>query len=200
MAKTTSSPILQFIRRVYSDPRVKDSPDQELLRRFLGERDETAFDALLRRHGPMVLDVCRGVLVNEADAEDAFQATFLLLARKAESIRKATSLASFLHGVAYRTALKARADSARRQRHEARAPRRSTTADSDELMWREVRQIVHEELDRLLERHRTALVLCYLEGKTQDEAAVQLGLAKGTLKGRLERGRALCGLGSYAAA
>jgi RNA polymerase sigma factor (sigma-70 family) len=139
----------------------------------------------------MVLDVCRGVLGNEADAEDAFQAVFLLLARKADSIRKAASLASWLHGVAYRTALRARADSARRQKHEARAPQRSPTTDPDELTWREVRQAVHEELDRLPERHRAALVLCYLEGKTQDEAAAQLGLAKGTLKGRLERGRAL---------
>jgi RNA polymerase sigma factor (sigma-70 family) len=191
MAKTASSPILQLIRRVCVDPLGEDPPDQELLRRFLGDRDEAAFETLLRRHGPMVLGVCRGVLGNEADVEDAFQATFLVLARKADSIRKAASLAIFLHGVAYRTALKARDDSARRQRHEARAPQRSTTADPDELSWREVLRAVHEELDRLLERHRAALVLCYLEGKTQDEAAAQLGWAKGTLKGRLERGRAL---------
>jgi RNA polymerase sigma factor (sigma-70 family) len=191
MAKAASSPILQLIRRVYRDPRGKASPDGELLRRFLGGRDEAAFEALLRRHGPMVLDVCRRVLGNEADAEDAFQATFLILARKPESIRKAASLGSFLHGVAYRTALKARADAARRKRHEARAPERTTSADPDELTWREVRQAVHEELDRLPERLRAALVLCYLEGKTQDEAAAELGLAKGTLKGRLERGRAL---------
>src|SRR5439155_7580866 len=92
---------------------------------------------------------------------------------------------------AYRTALRARADSARRQRHEAQAPQRSTSTDPDELTWREVRQAVHEELDRLPERYRAPLVLCYLQGKTQDEAAAQLGLAKGTLKGHLERGRAL---------
>jgi RNA polymerase sigma factor (sigma-70 family) len=191
MAKTASSPIVQLIRRVSRDPRLMNSPDQGLLRRFLGEGDEAAFEALLQRHGPMVLDVCRGVLGNEADAEDAFQATFLLLARKAGSIRQAASLASWLHGVARRTALRARADSARRQRHEARAPERSAATDPDELTWREVRQAVHEELDRLPERHRAALVLCYLEGRTQDEAAAQLGLAKGTLKGHLERGRAL---------
>ncbi|MCI0461412.1 MAG: sigma-70 family RNA polymerase sigma factor [Gemmataceae bacterium] len=191
MARTAPSPILQLIRRAHRDPRAKDSPDQGLLRQFLGERDEAAFEALLRRHGPMVLDVCRSVLGNEADAEDAFQATFLTLARKAGSIRKAASLASWLHGVAYRTALRARADSARRQRHEARAPERGTPTGPDELTWREARQAVHEELARLPERHRAALVLCYLEGKTQDEAAAQLGLAKGTLKGHLERGRAL---------
>jgi RNA polymerase sigma factor (sigma-70 family) len=191
MAKRAFSPILQFIRRVHRDPQRKDSGDQELLRRFLGARDEAAFEALLVRHGPMVLDVCRSVLGNEADAEDAFQATFLILARNAASVRKAASLASFLHGVAYRTALRARADSARRQRHEARAPQRCTTTDSEELTWREVQQAVHEELTQLSERHRAALVLCYLQGKTQDEAAAQLGLAKGTLKGRFECGRAL---------
>jgi RNA polymerase sigma factor (sigma-70 family) len=191
MAKTASSPLLQLLRRAYTDPRGEDSPDPGLLRRFLDGRDEAAFEVLLRRHGPMVLDVCRSVLGNEADAEDAFQATFLVLARQAASIRKAASLPSFLHGVAYRTALRARADAARRHRHEARAPQRSTTTDPDELTWREVRQAVHEELARLPGRHRAALVLCYLEGKTQDEAAAQLGLPKGTLKGHLERGRAL---------
>jgi RNA polymerase sigma factor (sigma-70 family) len=191
MANTATSPILQLIRRLNTDPRVKDASDQELLLRLLGERDETAFEVLLRRHGTMVLDVCRSVLGNEADAEDAFQATFLTLARKADSIRKAASLASWLHGVAYRTALRERANSARRQRYEARAPQRNITTDADDLTWREVRQAIHEELNRLPEQHRAALVLCYLEGKTQDEAAARLGLPKGTLKGHLERGRAL---------
>jgi RNA polymerase sigma factor (sigma-70 family) len=191
MAKIASSSILPLLRRVSRDPRSNDSCDQELLRWFLAERDEAAFEALLRRHGPMVLDICRSVLHSDADAEDALQATFLALARKAASIRKAASLASWLHGVAYRMALRARADSARRHRHEARAPQRSTPTDPDELTWREVRQAVHEELDRLPARQRAPLVLCYLEGKTQDEAAAQLGLPKGTLKGHLERGRAL---------
>jgi RNA polymerase sigma factor (sigma-70 family) len=191
MAKMASSPILQLIRRACHDPQGKDVPDPELLRRFLGGRDERALEALLRRHGPMVLDVCRGVLGNEADAEDAFQATWLILARKAGSIRRAASLASWLHGVAYRTALRARANAARRHKHEARAPQRGNTTDPDELTWREVRRAVHEELARLPARHRAALVLCYLQGKTQDEAALDLGLPKGTLKGHLERGRAL---------
>jgi RNA polymerase sigma factor (sigma-70 family) len=191
MARTASSSIRQLIRRVHRDPRVEGSADQDLLRRFVDEWDEAAFETLLRRHGAMVLDVCRGVLGNEADVEDTFQATFLILARRAESIRKGASLACWLHGVAYRTALRARADCARRQRHEARTPQRCTTTDPDELTWREIRQVVHEELDRLPERHRAALVLCYLQGKTQDEAAVELGLPKGTLKGHLERGRSL---------
>lgn len=190
MARSALNPILQLIQRASRSARGKEAPDRDLLQRFLDERDEAAFEALLRRHGPMVLDVCRGVLGNEADAEDAFQAAFLVLARRAESIRKTSSLASWLHGVAYRTALKARADFARRRKYEAQAPQRSHTTDPDDLTWREVRQVVHEELGRLPERLRAALVLCYLEGRTQDEAAAQLGLAKGTLKGHLERGRA----------
>jgi RNA polymerase sigma factor (sigma-70 family) len=164
--------------------------DQDLLQSFHAQQDQAAFHALLRRHGPMVLDVCRGALGNEADAEDAFQATFLILARKAGSIRRASSVGSWLHGVAYRTALKARAQSATRQKHEARAPA-PKPAEPDDLSWRGVRQVLHEEVSRLPERYRAPLVLCYLEGATQDAAAVQLKLAKSTLRERLERGRAL---------
>src|SRR5262245_12301080 len=190
MAKVARSAILQFIRRISVDPLLRASPDQELLQRFLGERDEAAFEAILRHHGPMVLDVCRGVLANEADAEDAFQATFLVFARKAGSIRQTATLASWLHGVAYRTALKARAESTQRRKHEAHGPEREVSGP-DSLTWTEVRCVLHEELGRLSERHRVPLVLCYLQGKTQDEAAALVGLSKGTLKRRLERGRAL---------
>jgi RNA polymerase sigma factor (sigma-70 family) len=138
----------------------------------------------------MVLDVCRGVLGNEANAEDAFQATFLILARKAASIRKAASVGSWLHSVAYRTALESRAQEATRKKREARAPAHHVS-EPDDLTWREVRGVLHEELNRLPERYRVALVMCYLESKTQDQAAEQLGLAKSTLKERLERGKAL---------
>src|SRR5262245_42137201 len=127
MAKNTTSSVLQLIRRILADPGMRIAPDQVLLQRFLGERDEAAFEAILRRHGPMVLDVCRGVLLNEADAEDAFQATFLVLARKAGSIRKAATLVSWLHGVAYRTALKARAESTQRWKHQAHVPEREAS-------------------------------------------------------------------------
>ncbi len=190
MAQATASPILQFIRRVVEDPQLRELPDPDLLERFHSQCDETAFNTLLRRHGPMVLDVCRAVLADSPDAEDAFQATFLVLAQKAGSIRKRASLGSWLHGVAHRTALRARAQSAARQKHEARAPVRQTS-EADEVSWQEVRQVLHEELGAIPERYREALVLCYLEGMTQQRAAARLGLGERTLRERLERGRDL---------
>src|SRR5262245_58242293 len=190
MAKAVSSPIMQLIRRVAQDPGVWQLSDHDLLQRFSNQQDEAAFHTLLHRHGPMVLEVCRAVLGNEADVEDAFQATFLILASKTASIRKTASLGSWLHGVANRTALKARARSATRRKNEARAPVRECR-EADDVTWREVRQILHEELNRLAERYRGPLVACYLAGKTQDEAAAQLGVAKSTLKERLEHGRSL---------
>jgi cytochrome c peroxidase len=190
VAKAVSSQILQVMRRFVDDQSARQLSDQHLLQQFSNGRDEAAFAALLRRHGPMVLDVCRGVFGNEADAEDAFQATFLVLARKAASIRKTASVGSWLHGVAYRTALKARAQSATRHKNEGRAQARTVSAP-DDLTWREMQEILHQELTTLAERYRVPLVVCYLEGKTQDEAAAQLGVAKSTLKERLERGRSL---------
>jgi RNA polymerase sigma factor (sigma-70 family) len=166
-------------------------PDRQLLQRFVARREETAFSELVRRHGPMVLGVCRSVLGNHQDAEDACQATFLVLARKAGSIRKAGSLASWLHGVAYRLASRAKVSSARRQAHERRAGDRPPPGPMDELTWRELRHVLHEELGRLPETYRLPLVLCYLEGQTQEEAARQLGWTAGAVKGRLDRGRDL---------
>jgi RNA polymerase sigma factor (sigma-70 family) len=188
MAEAVPSPVLQAVRRVVEDQRAKELPDQELLRRFTALRDEAAFHTLLRRHGPMVFGVCRALLPSEPDAEDAFQATFLVFARKAGSIRRSASLGSWLHGVAYRTARKARAAFARRQKHEGRALPRGATSPED-WSWREVQRVVHEELSGISERYRAPLALCYLQGETLDEAAAQLGVAKGTLKARLERGR-----------
>jgi RNA polymerase sigma factor (sigma-70 family) len=190
MAKAVSNPLIQLVRRTAEDGCVRALPDHELLQRFHARQDQAAFDALLHRHGPMVLDVCRSVLGNEADVEDAFQATFLVLARKAGSIRNATSLGSWLHGVAYRGALKARVRLVTRRKHEAGVPVRAPS-EPDDLSWREVRRVLHEELNRLSERYRVPLVLCYLEGKTQDQAADELGLAKSTLRERAERGREL---------
>jgi cytochrome c peroxidase len=172
------------------DHRERGLPDYELLQSFHTRQDQAAFLALLRRHGAMVLGVCRSVLGNEADADDAFQATFLVLARKAGSIRKSASLGSWLHGVAFRTALKTRARFRARQKHEAHAPVRQAS-EPDDPSWREVQQVLHEELNKLSERYRVPLVLCYLEGKTQEQAVNELGVAKSTLRERLERGRNL---------
>lgn len=190
MSKAAANPILQQISRIVEDHRLRGAADSALLGLLGGQDNQAAFQALVLRHGPMVLDVCRSVLMNESDIEDAFQATFLILARKVASIRKAASLSSWLHGVAYRTALKAKADFAKRVKHESRVSEK-TAATADEPTWREVRQVLHEELSRIPERDRAPLVLCYVQGMTQDEAAAQLGLAKGALRGRLERGRAL---------
>lgn len=190
MVKAVSSPILQLIRRAVEDHRVRELPDQELVERFDTQQDQAAFHALLRRHGAMVLDVCRGVLGNDADAEDAFQATFLIFAQKAGSIRKRASLGSWLHGVAHRTALKARVQSATREKHEARVPVRQVSGP-DDLSWREVWQVLHEELSGIPERYRAPLMLCYLEGASHETAATELNVAKSTLRERLERGRTL---------
>jgi RNA polymerase sigma factor (sigma-70 family) len=191
MTRTAASPILHLIRRVVEDQRLKDLPDQELLRCFLAERDQAAFDALLRRHGSMVFDVCRNVLGNEQGAEDAFQATFLVLAQKAAAIRKKSSVGSWLYGVAYRTANKARSCSAKRRKHEARVPRLMATTPADDISWREIRQLLYSELNRLPECYRAPVVLCYLEENSQQEAARFLGISRGTLQRRLDAGRAL---------
>jgi RNA polymerase sigma factor (sigma-70 family) len=189
--KTATSPILQLIRRAVQNERAKQLTDGQLLDRFQSQRDEGAFHALVRRHGSMVLDVSRNVLRNEADTEDVFQATFLVLAQKAGTIRKMASIGSWLYGVAYRTALKTQRDGARRHKHETHVSGRSRSGRADDLAWREVQQVLHQELTKISEYYRAPLALCYLQGKTQDEAATLLGISKASVKKRLERGRAL---------
>jgi RNA polymerase sigma factor (sigma-70 family) len=182
-------PLLRHLHRLVARPAAA-LPDRDLLGSYLERRDEAAFAALVERHGPLVLGVCRAVLRHGHDAEDAFQATFLVLARNARSIRRRDSLASWLHGVAYRVAQKARAAAARRQAVEAQAASPAALSPADDLRWGEVRALLHAELAALPERFREPLVLCYLEGLTQEEAARQLGWTAATLKGRLQRGRA----------
>ena len=160
----------------------------QLLERFVRLRDEEAFAELVARHGPLVLGLCRRLLGNVHDAEDVFQAAFFVLARKAATIRKPESLSCWLHGVAYRLALKARAEVERRRLHERNAVLVSESEDVD-FSWREVRGLLDEELQRLPEKLRFPLVLCYLEGLTQDEASQRLGWSRSTLKRRLEAGR-----------
>jgi RNA polymerase sigma factor (sigma-70 family) len=187
---TTQTDFLRYLRTLTARQATEMLSDQQLLERFLHERSEASFAALVARHGPMVLSVCRRVLQHAQDAEDAFQATFLVLARKASTIRKQASLGSWLHGVAYHSAECLRAKARRRAVHERRLNAPPPGDAMDDISWRELRLVLDEELQRLPEKYRAPLVLCYLEGRTQDEAARQLGWSKNTFRRRLESGRA----------
>jgi RNA polymerase sigma factor (sigma-70 family) len=182
-------PVVRHLRRLAAAPPGAEAGDQELLRRFTSDRDEAAFAALVRRHGPMVRDVARRLLGQESDVDDAFQAVFLVLARRAHSIRNRHSLAAFLHGIAYRTAQRARRDAARLRNREAHQPERHPADPAQEAAWRELCAALDAELFRLPEGQRAALVLCYLEGQTRDQAARQLGHSVRTLDRHLERGK-----------
>lgn len=188
---TRTPPLLHHIRRLAACP--ASASDAALLECFLARRDEAAFAALVGRHGPMVLRVCRRVLGNSPDADDAFQAAFLVLARKADLVRPRSALAGWLHGVAYRVALKARAARARRHSREMAAddltPSDPHADPLAELSARELVVALDEEVRRLPEAYRLPLVLCCLEGHTQEEVARRLGWTSGAVKGRLERGR-----------
>jgi RNA polymerase sigma factor (sigma-70 family) len=165
---------------------VAPAGDGALLERFLAKDDDSAFEALVVRHGPMVLGVCRRILSSPHDADDAFQATFLVLARKAARLRAPDRLGPWLYGVATRVAKKARSRAAR-HRHEAltECPAR----ERREAEWSDVMPILDAELGRLPSRHRDILVLCLLEGASAEEAAHRLGCPVGTVKSRLARGR-----------
>jgi RNA polymerase sigma factor (sigma-70 family) len=182
--------LLRHVRSL-AGPGETDAPsDAQLLEAFARQQDEAAFAALLERHGRMVLGVCARVLPDRHEAQDAFQSTFLVLARKASSIRKLGSVGSWLHGVAYRLAVQMKRAQTQRRRVEERAsPVMSTDRLSAESEWRELRPLLDEEVLALPEKYRAPLVLCYLEEKSNEEAAAQLGWAVGTLKTRLARAR-----------
>ncbi|HEY7159416.1 MAG TPA: sigma-70 family RNA polymerase sigma factor, partial [Gemmataceae bacterium] len=185
--------LLEYIHRLAERSSSASDSDAALLERYLRHRDEEAFTALVHRHGTMVLGVCRRLLGHAQDAEDAFQAIFLVLARKAAVIRPRSSVAAWLYGVARRIALKAHAANVRRASHcqPLVAPAADPHADPlAELSARELLLILDEELQRLPEKYRLPLVLCCLDGCSQEEAARRLGCSPGALKGRLERGRA----------
>jgi len=180
--------VLSYVRSLVGVPEAGTLTDAALLRRFRAQRDEAALVTLLQRHGPMVLGVCRQMLPDPHDAEDALQVTFLVLARKAGAIRTRESLAAWLHRVAYRAALKIATARRRRRAHEEEAmklPRQSAEAPPSE------RQALHAAVDALPARYRTPVVLCYLQGKTHQEAAEELGWPLGTVNGRLARARDL---------
>jgi RNA polymerase sigma factor (sigma-70 family) len=163
--------------------------DGQLLGCFIECRDEAAFEALVRRHGPLVLGVCRRLLRQEQDAEDAFQATFLVLARKAASLRARELLGNWLYGVAYRTAMQARATVARRQAREKQVQDMPEPQVEPEPAWRELLPLLDGEVNRLPDKYRVPVVLCDLEGKSRKEAARLLGLPEGTLSWRLAHAR-----------
>src|SRR5262245_17313414 len=186
MADNALAAVARHVRRAACP--LAEQSDQELLQDFAANHDEAAFAALVRRHGPTVLGVCRRVLGHAQDAEDAFQATFLVLARQAGSIRRQGSLASWLHGVSLRVALKARRAAARRRRHEGCAGPAGVIAPA-ELPWGDVQAALDEEIAALPAIYRSVFVLCALEGHSKTEAAGQLGLKAGTVSSRLAGAR-----------
>ena len=183
--------VIQHLRRTVLSRNAATLSDGQFLDCFLTHREEAAFAALVRRHGPMVFGVCRRVLTDLHDAEDAFQATFLVLVRKAASIWPRDQVGPWLHGVAYRTASKARCRAARRRIVEkrasaamARSGERAIT-ESDAAVWRDLRPLIDAELQRLPEAYRAPVVLCDLEGTSRGKAAQRLGVPEGTISSRL---------------
>lgn len=180
--------LLRHIQRLIGGAPADESTDGQLLDRFISRQDEAAFETIVQRHGAMVLDVGQTVLGDRHAAEDVFQATFLVLATKARAVRKQDSVGSWLYKVAYRVALKLRSQAARRRHHERQTVNESRDTE-ETCLDPELRPLLLEELQRLPEKYRAPLVLCYLEGKTNEEAAAQLHWPVGSVKGRLSRAR-----------
>ena len=186
-----SDHVYRQVHRVFNLGAVGMMSDGQLLDWFITERDESAeaaFEELMIRHGSMVFGVCRRVLQDPHDAQDAYQAVFLVLAKRARSIRRRDSIASWLFGVAHRVAVRARSRAARRRAIELRVAEQNSEdylPPEHSADW----EVLHNEVDQLPERLRAPLVLCYLEGLTYGAAAHQLGLSDGTLRGRLAQAR-----------
>jgi RNA polymerase sigma factor (sigma-70 family) len=193
MRKSHQSPILREIRALFGEGTHAGLTDGELLERFVdrdGETAQFAFATLMERHGPMVFRVCRRLLADADETQDAFQATFLILVRKAGSLRDRGSVSPWLFGVACRVAAKSRTAAARRAHHERqygeRLEARGSTEDHERT---DLEGLLHEEVRRLPDRYRIPIVLCYLEGVTQEDAAASLGWPLGTVRSRLARAR-----------
>jgi len=192
MAISRTDTVIQYLRRIAL---VRDGgglTDAQLLESFISRRDATAMEALVRRHGPMVWGVCHRTLANHHDAEDAFQATFLVLVRKADSVVPREMVANWLYGVAHQTALKARQTAAKRSTRERQVMEmpESELVQPDDL-WDDLRPVLDQELSQLPDTYRAVLILCDLEGKTRKEAAEQLGVPEGTVASRLARARVM---------
>jgi RNA polymerase sigma factor (sigma-70 family) len=181
--------LVRHLRRAARLQPADEPGDRELLEQFLARRDEAAFEGLMRRHGPMVLGVCRRVLHNAQDTEDAFQTTFLVLVRKADSVEPRELVGNWLYGVAYRTALQARANAARRRGKERQAGKAAHQAAAEGEHLQEMIPLLDRELSRLPDKYRTAVVLCDLEGRSRKEAAGRVGIPEGTLSSRLATAR-----------
>jgi RNA polymerase sigma factor (sigma-70 family) len=188
MAAVRCGNFVRRLRSVLARQDLAGVSDADLWERYLRVRDEAAFEALVRRHGRMVMGVCRRVLRNEQDAEDAFQATFLVLVRRGRLEPSPAKMANWLHGVAHRTALEARRAAARRRAKESGVlPQTAMPEDRCAELW----PVLDEEIARLPHRYRAAVVLCDLEGRTRHDVARQLACPEGTVASRLARGRRL---------
>lgn len=189
MAASPFAVVLRHLERMLQGAPGEGTSDAQILERYCATKDHAAFEALVRRHGPLVWRVCCRLLQGTDGAEDAFQATFLVLARRAGAIRKPGSLPSWLHGVAFRICRKVRADLGRQGRIQSPRPTSSLVDPAREAASREIGRIIEEEVHALPERLRIPILLCYWEGKTNDETARQLGWAAGTVKTRLAKAR-----------
>jgi RNA polymerase sigma factor (sigma-70 family) len=189
--ETQINEVVDFLRRAALRQSDGGLTDGQLLARFIEQREQAAVAALVQRHGPMVWGVCRRMLRNHHDAEDAFQASFLVLVRKAASIRQREMMANWLFGVAHQTAMKARAMIAKRRTREKQGTAMPEPQATEQDSRNDLQPLLDQELSRLPDKYRVAIVLCDLEGKTRREAARQLGLPEGTLAGRLTRGKAM---------
>ncbi len=190
MTTRSSDGLVKSLQRSFAAAQLSAASDAELIDRFRTSRDEAAFEALVRRHGRLVLAACRSVLSDEASVEDAFQVTFLVLLEKAHAVRRRPSVGGYLYGVARRVALQARASAESRRRRERRRGQAAEVRSPDPS-WRETCHALHQELGRLPAKYRQPLWLCYFEGQTRDEVAAALGCSPGAVKGNLERGRDL---------